>query len=127
MDDAAVLAPPAAIAALQSELLRRMRREGATLQVEKCVWTALAPDTRAQFPPDAKIGRAEVVRFDASGQPETILVGYGVDIDGIPVGDDEYKHARHTQIVDATGDVITAVERALLRGGSPDHVHRHAA
>jgi hypothetical protein len=36
MDGAPVLAPPAAIAALQSELLRRMRREGAALQVEKC-------------------------------------------------------------------------------------------
>jgi hypothetical protein len=60
-----------------------MCREGATLQVQKCVWTALAPATRELLPPDAKIDRAKVVRFDANGQPETI---YGVDIKGIPVG-----------------------------------------
>jgi hypothetical protein len=46
------------------------------------------------------------VRFDANGQPETILVGYGADTDGIPADDDEHKQARHTQVVDATGGVV---------------------
>jgi len=116
MDDAAAIAAPAVIAAVQPELVARMRAEGSTLQVPKCVWHAEAATTRASFPTEAKVGTA------ASGTG-----AYGVDIDGIPVGNSAYKQARHEDILEEASEAIKGIEQALVRAGGEARLHRQAA
>ena len=128
MDDAAVVAPPEVIAALIPELKIRMLREGSTLQTTKCVWAAEAEATRARFPAGAKVGRAAEPIIDASGiTTGSRHVGFGVDIDGIPVGNSEFKALRHRQIVDGAAQLVATIEQALVRCSQPKEVKRHAA
>ena len=128
MDDAAVVAPPDVIAGLIPELKRRMLREGSTLQTTKCVWAAEAAATRAMFPLGAKVGGAVEPILDTAGNAVgSRQVGFGVDIDGIPVGDAAFKTLRHRQIVDGAAHLVATIERALVRCSQSKEVKRHAA
>jgi hypothetical protein len=76
MDDAATIAPPHAIAAVQAGLERRLHLDGSTLQLKKCQWHANSTRTRALFPENAKVRTA---RKDPKAP-------HGIDIDGVPMG-----------------------------------------
>jgi hypothetical protein len=82
MDDAAAIAPPHTIAAVQAELGRRLHLDGSTLQLRKCQWHANSARTRALFPENAKV-------CTARKDPEA----HGIDIDGdgVPMGSAAFK------------------------------------
>ena len=116
MDDAAAVAPPSVIAALIPELKSRMLRKGSTLQTTTYVWAAEVEAIRARFPAGAKVGRAAEPIIDASGiTTGSRHVGFGVDIDGIPVGNSEFKALRHRQIVNGAAQLVATIEQALVR------------
>jgi hypothetical protein len=115
MDDAAAIAPPQAIAAVQAELERRLHLDGSTLQLKKCQWHANSARTRALFPGGAKV-------CTARNDPEA----HGIDIDGVPMGSAAFKAARHEETLEAAAAVIAGIDKALVSQGT-GHIHRQAA
>jgi hypothetical protein len=115
MDDAAAIAPPHAIAAVQAELERRLHLDGSTLQLKKCQWHANSAHTRALFPENAEVCTART-------GPDA----HGIDIDGVPMGSAAFKAARHEETLDAAAAVIAGINKALISQGT-GHIHRQAA
>ena len=62
MDDAAAIAPPQAIAAVQAELERRLHLDGSTLQLKKCQWHANNSARTRALSPDRYRARASEAR-----------------------------------------------------------------
>jgi hypothetical protein len=115
MDDAAAIAPPHAITAVQAELERRLHLDGSTLQLRKCQWHANSACTRALFPDNAKV-------CTARKDPDP----HGIDIDGVPMGSAAFKVARHEETLEAAAAVIAGIDKALISHGT-GHIHRQAA
>jgi hypothetical protein len=119
IDDAAAIAPPHAIAAVQAELERHLHLDGSTPQLKKCQWHAANSQQRSRmqalFPENAKVCAA---RKD----PEA----HGIDIDGVPMGSAALKAARHEETLEAAAAVIAGIDKALISHGT-GHIHREAA
>jgi hypothetical protein len=115
MGDAAAIAPPHAITAIQAELERRLHLDGSTLRLRKCQWHANSARTRALFLVNAKVC---TVRTDPDA--------HGIDVDGVPMGSAAFKAVRHEETLEATSAVIAGIDKALISHGT-GHIHRQAA
>jgi hypothetical protein len=93
MDDAGILAPPVAIAAVVPEFAEKLENEaGAALQVTKCGYEAAAAETRAQVPAGSK-------------------VAVGGKLNGMPIGPDAWVQAQVLECVEESIKIMGVRER----------------